>query len=154
MRWTRTWSRWAASSVTCATWPWTWATRSTPRTARSTGSWRRYGPAWVYVLQVEHCLDERNGFFSPGEWWSKCDILIRCTLLTLLPPSFLHSGWFQQDQDWWGQPARHKDARQWLNAEPPAWAPRAARPQAPICFHHGIDLLGLHTCTYHLPSPL
>lgn len=42
MRWMRTWNRWVASLVTCATWPWTWATRSTPRTARSTGSWRRY----------------------------------------------------------------------------------------------------------------
>lgn len=30
----------------------------------------------------------------------------------------------------------------------------ALRRQASICFHHGIDLLGLHTCTYHLPFPL
>lgn len=30
-------------------------------------------------------------------------------------------------------------------------APRATRQPALTCFHHGIDLLGLHTCTYHLP---
>ncbi|CDQ95828.1 unnamed protein product [Oncorhynchus mykiss] len=34
----------AGSSVTCVTWPWTWATRSTPRTGRSTGSWTRLIP--------------------------------------------------------------------------------------------------------------
>ena len=32
-------------------------------------------------------------------------------------------------------------------------AVRAPCHQAPTCFHHGIDLLGLHTCTYHLPRP-
>jgi len=30
----------------------------------------------------------------------------------------------------------------------------ATHRQALTCFHHGIDLLGLHTCTYHLPFPL
>lgn len=51
--------------------------------------------------------------------------------------------------------------RCWAAAKPRPLAPSspaergrrvAARRQAPIRFHHGIDLLGLHTCTYH-PSP-
>lgn len=82
----------------------------------------------------------------------------RPDLLGVLTLSFLLSGRFQQDQDRRGQPARHKDAGQRLSPAPRPSSPAergrrvAARRQAPIRFHHGIDLLGLHTCTYR-PSP-
>ncbi|XDV42886.1 hypothetical protein PO909_011474 [Leuciscus waleckii] len=44
MKWTRIWNRWEVSSVTYATWLSTWATRSTPRTVKSTGLWTRLIP--------------------------------------------------------------------------------------------------------------
>ncbi|KAL7872720.1 hypothetical protein AOLI_G00117910 [Acnodon oligacanthus] len=47
MKWMKIWSRSGASSETCATWPSTWATKSTLRTARSTGLWR-----WLILTKL------------------------------------------------------------------------------------------------------
>nr|XP_023856142.1 synaptosomal-associated protein 25-A [Salvelinus alpinus] len=80
---------------------WILAMRSTPRIARSTGSWRRLIPT-------------RPGLMKPTSGPQRCWAVAKLPEHVASPAS-------------------------------------AVCHKAQTCFYHGIYLLGLHTCTYHLP---
>ncbi len=60
---------------------------------------------------------------------------------------FCLAGRFQQNQDRRSQPARHKDAGQWLNPREKCFV-SLSLPAVPATVHMCFSPAGLHTCTY------